>query len=362
MSTAVKLFPTLDDIANLKAWFRANDLSTITKNGSDEVEQWNSKASIAVETKQSAGSQKPVWTDAVQNGRASVLFTGANSEFLETDGDIPLLAQNDLGFTFYALVKSLSATTTNGFVFSQNRGGNNLQWSIRQNDNTPDNWAVRGRVITTPSASFTTSAINFQATLRTGSTQRISFSGSPSLGGVGIGDVLRIINAVNPVNNGQKIISAVDDGADTIDYYEPNRTDNTDDETTGSSAINYSGISNNTPDSTGEYGDFPLDTNVHLIMGRQYMGISEPNRDQGLTQIFVDDFGMVKRVNTSTGQYSVIADPLTFLLGDSAAGGAHFNGHLLELAIYDRPHTDLEMGYARHYFNEDYALGWDLLS
>ena len=69
----------------------------------------------------------------------------------------------------------------------------------------------------------------------------IVLNGAPDLSSLSIGETLRIDSATNSSNNGQHIITAIDDGADKITVLITARTDNTDDEATDSPAIGETG-------------------------------------------------------------------------------------------------------------------------
>lgn len=69
------------NVAGLVMWFDADDLGTITKDGSDFVSQWDDKSSSSVNLA-SSGSQNPLWVDGVQNGKPVIRFDGSD-DFLE---------------------------------------------------------------------------------------------------------------------------------------------------------------------------------------------------------------------------------------------------------------------------------------
>lgn len=63
-------------IAACKLWLDANDITTITKDGSDLVSQWNDKSTEANVLVQATGSFKPKWFSAIQNGKDIIRFDG----------------------------------------------------------------------------------------------------------------------------------------------------------------------------------------------------------------------------------------------------------------------------------------------
>ena len=76
---------------------------------------------------------------------------------------------------------------------------------------------------------------------QSGTTVRISFSGTPDLSDVYVNDIFGISTASNSSNNGRFIISAVNDASDWIEITNAARTDGSEDETSVSLAatINY---------------------------------------------------------------------------------------------------------------------------
>jgi len=72
---------------------------------------------------------------------------------------------------------------------------------------------------------------------QSGNTIRYNFGGTPDLSAFAALDFLFVENAGKASNNGNFVISAVDDGADFIEITNPNRSDATDDEAAPSPAI-----------------------------------------------------------------------------------------------------------------------------
>lgn len=62
-------------VSGLKIWLDASDLSTITKDGSDRVSQWNDKSGGARHLTQATAGDQPLWLSADQNGRDVIDFT-----------------------------------------------------------------------------------------------------------------------------------------------------------------------------------------------------------------------------------------------------------------------------------------------
>ena len=66
-------------IAGLKLWLDADDSSTITKDGSNLVSQWNDKSDQGNNVAQTTGTEQPLWVDGVQNGKPIIRFDGVDN-------------------------------------------------------------------------------------------------------------------------------------------------------------------------------------------------------------------------------------------------------------------------------------------
>jgi hypothetical protein len=78
------LFTTMDRpkflpprLGSLKLWLDSSDISTITKDGSNKVSQWNDKSVNANNALQATGTAQPTWLSANINIRDAVDFTAA---------------------------------------------------------------------------------------------------------------------------------------------------------------------------------------------------------------------------------------------------------------------------------------------
>lgn len=360
MSTAVKLFPTPDDIADLHVWFDANDANipgntNITKDGSNRVSQWNSKGIISIETKQSTGSKQPLWVASVEGGKAGLLFDPANSENLVTDGNIALPFSADLGATCFYIVKSnVSTIGTDGNFISQVRNGSQNGIKVYQEESTND-WGFNNRRLTAPAD---VSGTLDSALWQSGTTVRYQFDGTENLSSVVVDDVLRITGCINSVNDGQYEVVTINDGADWIEVLNPARTSSTGDEIAGSPAIIESYSSGNSALNSINLGDFGLDTNTHLIMTESHMDANDPDRLEGTLHLKMDDFGNVAMSSNSNQGYLNIADTEKLWIGARETNTGFFDGHILEMICYGRPLNKLEKGQIWDYVRRKYAFGW----
>ena len=81
------------DISNLYAWFDASDITTITKDGSDRVSQWNNKeGTSARDAVQATGGNQPIWLSANRNS-LDVIDFDTSSRFMETASALTAISQ-----------------------------------------------------------------------------------------------------------------------------------------------------------------------------------------------------------------------------------------------------------------------------
>ncbi|MFC1659029.1 LamG-like jellyroll fold domain-containing protein [Pseudomonadota bacterium] len=71
---------TMSDIPteNLRLWFDANDVNTITKDGSNNVSAWNDKSGNGNHATQATFSYKPVYVPSGLNGKGTIRFDGTD--------------------------------------------------------------------------------------------------------------------------------------------------------------------------------------------------------------------------------------------------------------------------------------------
>lgn len=102
------------DISNLIAWYDADDVATITKDGSDFVSQWDDKSVEGNDVVQATGSKQPKWFDSIQNGKPIIRFDGVD-DFLNRVTFVSGALTQPVTFVF---VCSLPTNTTgNEYLF-----------------------------------------------------------------------------------------------------------------------------------------------------------------------------------------------------------------------------------------------------
>lgn len=103
------------DISGLKLWLDADDLATITKDGSDLVSQWDDKSGEGNDVSQATGSKQPLWVDSVQNGRPIIRFDAVDDFLNRTTFVNGALSQTN---TIFIVAKMPpNSTNDNGVVF-----------------------------------------------------------------------------------------------------------------------------------------------------------------------------------------------------------------------------------------------------
>lgn len=79
-------------VSDLYAWFDASDVTSITKDGSNRVSQWNNKEGTAARNLvQSTGGTQPLWVAADRNGKDVIDFS--SSRLMATSSALPAIPQ-----------------------------------------------------------------------------------------------------------------------------------------------------------------------------------------------------------------------------------------------------------------------------
>lgn len=124
---------TPGNLSNLQLWLAADNLSTIIKDGSNNVTSWTDQSSNAYVF--TAGSTKPVWapTTAAINNKPSMTFSGAA---VLSNAVALLNGTTSSSFTFYMVVNS-GANLANAPIplFVQDSSGRGYQIAFWSNAN-----------------------------------------------------------------------------------------------------------------------------------------------------------------------------------------------------------------------------------
>jgi hypothetical protein len=195
-----------------------------------------------------------------------------------------------------------------------------------------------------------------------GNTVRIAFGGSPNLlaSGVITTDIVRIYGANNYENNGQGVITAIDDVGKTIDVENKFRTDASLDEgNVGATAIindSVGGAMNMNATAPDDY----LGTDLHVMMSQFRHKSDQPNlRDEVFGQMVLDNLGIVE-IATGTAfaedAYCAVEDIFLGMRHNNFHG---FNGWVYEVIMFNRPLNDYEIGRVWYYLNRKWQTGYE---
>ena len=117
------------DIYGLTIWLDANDLTKITKDGSNNVSQWTDK-SYYVFLFTPTGSNKPVYSATGFNGKPAITFNNKNGLQLTSSTNSYTLPATNVTFFF---VGHQSATTNANYILDQNTGTTRFGLNLNMN-------------------------------------------------------------------------------------------------------------------------------------------------------------------------------------------------------------------------------------
>jgi hypothetical protein len=128
-------------LGGLVAWLDASDVTTITKDESDLVEDWRDKLGSTNDAEQATDNNKPLWVDNVRNGNSVIRFdgSGVNGEFLTCPN------ANNIRTVFFACVVDSSIVTYGG-IFCEATGQD--AENIRVNGSDTDEWRTPDAIAT----------------------------------------------------------------------------------------------------------------------------------------------------------------------------------------------------------------------
>jgi len=180
-----------DSISDLEHWYDADDLTTISKDGSDRVSQWNDKQG-SNNLVQATGGSQPLWVDDDLNSKDVINFTG--SRWMEVDF-ADLTQPTTIALVFYipdasAQHNVYDAYASNGST-AMNKHSDNLQMAIYAPDNVTysktgivDNWVYATNIYNTSSSSARIDGVQ-KATGDVGTNTMTGLTPSASRGGSG---------------------------------------------------------------------------------------------------------------------------------------------------------------------------------
>lgn len=143
-------------ITGCTLWLDAQDVSTITRDGSNLVSQWNDKSTSGLNMAQATGSFQPTFTTSGINGKSAIDFDGTDN-FLKngtagggltgTSGEVWMVYLLDsVAGACAGLASSDEATDNNFIVLQPLRNGTDLNVQINSNNAGTAN-AARGDTV-----------------------------------------------------------------------------------------------------------------------------------------------------------------------------------------------------------------------
>lgn len=135
-----------DHIAGLRLWLDASDISTITKDGSDNVSDWDSKTMTAYTATQSTGSLKPVYSATAAGGQPGITFDGTDDRFVVGSSSNWKYMHDLTGATLFAAVHITDSNPNQIMTIystGQRTGGQvNLNWYLDDRSSSSRNERV----------------------------------------------------------------------------------------------------------------------------------------------------------------------------------------------------------------------------
>ncbi len=164
------------NIYNMKLWLDSSDLSTITKDGSNKISQWNDKSGLGNHATQGTGTKQPTWTASQLNSKPTVYFDNTDTLAVSSAS---LYAVANGGNTCFAVAKNSNASGVTDYVWHMSEAGSGRNYLAY----LPTEGSIRSqsRTLDSNGVSYTTSVNNAYQVIRTrrsGTTQAIAVNGS----------------------------------------------------------------------------------------------------------------------------------------------------------------------------------------
>ncbi len=112
------------DVAGLRLWLDANE-AHLTKDGGDNVTQWNDRSGNGLNLTVPGGSNPPLWQDSQINGLPTITFDSGNSEALSRT--LADFANSDSDGTAFAVIAAQGA---NSRIFTASDEATNVRFIV----------------------------------------------------------------------------------------------------------------------------------------------------------------------------------------------------------------------------------------
>ncbi|WP_299393299.1 LamG-like jellyroll fold domain-containing protein [Pelagibius sp.] len=129
-------FDPIVDVSGCVLWYDADDLATITKDGSDIVQQWDDKSGDNNHASQSSASQRPLYVASGIGGLPSIQFDGSNDEL---DYDAPTGISGSQNRTVFVVFQNDDVLADHGVL---SFGDNATRQSFHLVSRSTDRWGV----------------------------------------------------------------------------------------------------------------------------------------------------------------------------------------------------------------------------
>ena len=117
--------------SSLKLHLDASDASTITKDGSDLVSQWNDKSGNSNNVVQATATNKPTWTDSQLNGLPAIVFNGSDNSMNKVTW-----AEGEISQPYYVFaVMTLGTNTASSYRWDGGTSGSDRFYFYQGSNN-----------------------------------------------------------------------------------------------------------------------------------------------------------------------------------------------------------------------------------
>ncbi len=169
-------------IAGIFCWYDASDVSTLTKDGFNKINQWHDKSGNKYHATQGIYSKQPTHSINQQNLLPCITFDGSNTLIMPS-GTFSIVTNNN---TIFAVSKRDTETSAIARIISMTNGATNFRYTLGYHSNPGTiQFASNstGNVVNSTGANNT----NYQIIMGrlSGSTQYISYNNTQELGGTG---------------------------------------------------------------------------------------------------------------------------------------------------------------------------------
>ncbi|CAB4213862.1 Concanavalin A-like lectin/glucanases superfamily [uncultured Caudovirales phage] len=152
-------------------WLDASDATTITKDGSNLVSQWNDKSINGYNATQATGAKQPTYTAAGISGKSVLTFDGTD-DYMAANDIASIMSGSDKEATIFLVGTTTSAATTQYPYFFGNSGAANPLLGLKYNSSAFE--VVKsddaGTLLNPSGGTVVSNAVNIQGAVISGTT------------------------------------------------------------------------------------------------------------------------------------------------------------------------------------------------